>query len=63
MGYAFINFVDIKYMKGFYEELHGKRWPHFNSEKVKIILIFTDLCPSLCSHIREISFDLALPIF
>lgn len=43
MGYAFINFVDIKYIKWFYDELHGKRWPHFNSEKVTIDCYILDL--------------------
>jgi hypothetical protein len=38
MGYAFINFIDTKYIKFFYELLHGKKWPHFNSEKVPIII-------------------------
>lgn len=34
MGYAFMNFIDTKYIRLFYEQLHGKKWPHFNSEKV-----------------------------
>lgn len=34
MGYAFLNFVDSKYIKPFYQEMNGKKWEKFNSEKV-----------------------------
>ena len=34
MGYAFINFIDAKYIKSFYLEFNGKKWEKFNSDKV-----------------------------
>eukprot|EP01017_Pseudomicrothorax_dubius_P007657 TRINITY_DN12406_c0_g2_i6.p1 TRINITY_DN12406_c0_g2~~TRINITY_DN12406_c0_g2_i6.p1 ORF type:complete len:207 (-),score=64.80 TRINITY_DN12406_c0_g2_i6:34-606(-) len=34
IGYAFINFVDTRFIRRFYEELNGKRWEKFNSEKI-----------------------------
>eukprot|EP00347_Sterkiella_histriomuscorum_P003545 403363882 len=34
VGYAFINFVDSIFILKFFEELNGKRWECFNSEKV-----------------------------
>lgn len=34
MGYAFINMVRPSSIPGLVAELHGKRWPKFNSEKV-----------------------------
>ena len=37
MGYAFINFVDTKFITKFYNEFHGNKWPHFNSEKVNYV--------------------------
>lgn len=35
MGYAFINFIDTKYIRMFYEDFNGKRWEKFNSDKVE----------------------------
>lgn len=34
VGYAFINFVNPIFILKFFEELNGKRWECFNSEKV-----------------------------
>ncbi|KAL4423997.1 hypothetical protein ABPG75_001298 [Micractinium tetrahymenae] len=34
VGYAFINMVRPEYIIPFVEELHGKKWPKFNSEKI-----------------------------
>ena len=34
VGYAFINFVDSIFILKFFEELNGKRWECFNSEKI-----------------------------
>jgi protein phosphatase 1 regulatory subunit 42 len=34
VGYAFINMVRPAYIPALVEELHGRRWPRFNSEKV-----------------------------
>jgi hypothetical protein len=34
VGYAFINFVDFRYIPRFYKEFDGKKWEKFNSEKV-----------------------------
>ena len=34
MGYAFINMVRPEYIVPLVEELHGKKWPKFNSEKI-----------------------------
>ena len=34
MGYAFINFVETKVLERFHYDFQGKKWPHFNSEKV-----------------------------
>ena len=34
VGYAFINFVDFRYIYYFYEEFDGKKWEKFKSEKV-----------------------------
>jgi hypothetical protein len=34
VGYAFINFVDVKFIPAFYEHFHGLRWSQFNSHKV-----------------------------
>jgi len=34
VGYAFINFVEPKYIKDFYHEFNGKKWEKFNSEKI-----------------------------
>ena len=34
VGYAFINFVDFRYIYDFYEEFDGKKWEKFKSEKV-----------------------------
>ncbi|RMZ52295.1 hypothetical protein APUTEX25_001685 [Auxenochlorella protothecoides] len=34
VGYAFINMVRPSSIPGLVAELHGKRWPKFNSEKV-----------------------------
>ena len=34
VGYAFINFIDFKYIPSFYKEFDGKKWEKFNSEKI-----------------------------
>jgi hypothetical protein len=34
VGYAFINFVDTRFIAPFYEEFAGKKWEKFNSEKI-----------------------------
>jgi len=34
VGYAFINFIEAKYVKDFFNEFNGKKWEKFNSEKV-----------------------------
>ncbi|KAM3127546.1 hypothetical protein pb186bvf_020332 [Paramecium bursaria] len=34
MGYAFINFVETKVLERFHYDFQGKKWPHFNSEKI-----------------------------
>ena len=34
VGYAFINFVDPIFIIPFYEDLNGKSWERFNSEKI-----------------------------
>ena len=34
VGYAFINFVDPIFIIPFYEDLNGKPWQRFNSEKI-----------------------------
>eukprot|EP01017_Pseudomicrothorax_dubius_P035042 TRINITY_DN4863_c0_g2_i2.p1 TRINITY_DN4863_c0_g2~~TRINITY_DN4863_c0_g2_i2.p1 ORF type:complete len:218 (+),score=54.48 TRINITY_DN4863_c0_g2_i2:187-840(+) len=34
VGYAFINFIDTRFIRPFCEEFAGKRWEKFNSEKI-----------------------------
>ena len=34
MGFAFINFVDLKFIKPFYNKFFGKKWRRFNSLKI-----------------------------
>jgi len=34
VGYAFINFIHSADIPSFYDEFNGKRWDHFNSEKI-----------------------------
>lgn len=34
MGYSFLNFVNSKSIKPFYEEMNDKKWEKFNSDKV-----------------------------
>jgi len=34
VGYAFINFIDTRYIHDFYLEFNNQRWGRFNSEKV-----------------------------
>ena len=34
VGYAFINFIDIKFIRDFYLTFNGRKWPVFNSDKV-----------------------------
>jgi len=34
VGYAFINFVDAIFILKFFEDLNGKKWERFNSEKI-----------------------------
>jgi hypothetical protein len=35
VGYAFINFLSLEYLKSFYESFNGKKWLKFRSVKVK----------------------------
>lgn len=34
VGYAFINFIELKDVEAFYKKFHGQKWKKFNSEKV-----------------------------
>jgi hypothetical protein len=34
VGYAFINFIDVKFIQSFFEEFHSQKWKMFNSEKI-----------------------------
>lgn len=34
IGYAFVNFVDARYIRDFYLAFHGSKWRDFNSDKV-----------------------------
>ena len=34
VGYAFINFVDVGFIEGFYTEFNGIHWPNFKSDKI-----------------------------
>ena len=34
VGYAFINFIDCRYIPSFYKEFDCKKWEKFNSEKI-----------------------------
>ena len=34
MGYAFINFINTKFIKQFFLEFNGKKWEKFNSDKI-----------------------------
>ncbi len=34
VGYAFINFVEPPFIVPFYQDLNGKSWERFNSEKI-----------------------------
>eukprot|EP01029_Cantina_marsupialis_P023500 TRINITY_DN588_c0_g1_i12.p1 TRINITY_DN588_c0_g1~~TRINITY_DN588_c0_g1_i12.p1 ORF type:complete len:2120 (-),score=751.89 TRINITY_DN588_c0_g1_i12:303-6662(-) len=34
VGYAFINFMEPRFIVSFFKEFNGQRWPKFNSEKV-----------------------------
>ena len=38
MGYAFINFIDTKYIRMFYEDFNGKRWKKLVTNGKKINL-------------------------
>jgi len=38
VGYAFINFVDTKFIRDFFSEFDGRKWEKFNSEKVYFYL-------------------------
>jgi hypothetical protein len=62
MGYAFINFLDPKYIIKFYNDFHEKKWPHFNSEKVRSVYHTIDLRASIRQDPRKISAGPALPI-
>jgi len=39
IGYAFLNFIEPKYMINFVLEFHGKKWDLQRSEKVHFLLI------------------------
>lgn len=39
VGYAFINFIDPRYIRNFYLEFNGKKWERFKSEKVTFFMI------------------------
>lgn len=34
VGYAFINFIDLEFIKDFYIEFNGRTWPNFKSDKI-----------------------------
>lgn len=34
IGFAFIKFTEVKYVRKFCEKYGNKKWPHFNSEKI-----------------------------
>lgn len=34
MGYAFVNFTDLKALRLFFEQFNGQRWPNFRSNKI-----------------------------
>ena len=34
VGYAFINFLELKDVARFHKKFHGKKWEKFNSEKI-----------------------------
>ena len=34
VGYAFINFVDLRYIEGFHNEFNGTHWSNFKSDKI-----------------------------
>lgn len=34
MGFAFIVFEDLKFIRPFCQQFHNKKWPRFNSEKI-----------------------------
>ncbi|CAG9324497.1 unnamed protein product [Blepharisma stoltei] len=34
VGYAFIDFIDYRYIPAFYLEFEGKKWERFNSDKI-----------------------------
>lgn len=34
IGFAFIKFIDVKYVRRFCEKYGNRKWPHFNSEKI-----------------------------
>lgn len=34
VGYAFINFIDTRYIRDFYTEFNNQKWERFNSEKI-----------------------------
>lgn len=34
VGYAFVNFIDKKFIRAFYDEFNGRRWNKFNSDKI-----------------------------
>ena len=34
VGYAFVNFIDCRSVVPFFCKYNGRRWNHFNSEKV-----------------------------
>lgn len=34
VGYAFINFLETRFIKDFYHEFNGRKWEKFNSEKI-----------------------------
>jgi len=49
VGYAFINFIDTKYIRDFYTEFNNKKWERFNSEKVLYPLLDnSNLQPQVC---------------
>ncbi|KAM3127185.1 hypothetical protein pb186bvf_020704 [Paramecium bursaria] len=63
MGYAFINFVETKVLERFHYDFQGKKWPHFNSEKVFLIIKTIDLLIKICKNIRQISINPTFLIF
>ena len=53
MGYAFINFIDTKFIREFYLAFSGRRWDMFNSEKKCELAYARIQGSSLISHFES----------